>query len=103
MAITQFRKIKTADDDLRLVQDAVSFVFQDILPKVILDGRLISNVSLNGTLSIDHNLGRPLQGYMIVLKDSNATVWDQQSTNTLKGRTLILTSSAQVTLSVWVF
>lgn len=103
MPLPQFRRVKTADDDLRQVQDAVGFVFQDVLSKPILDGRLISEVSINGATEINHGLKRKPQGYLVVLKDSNVDIWDNQSTNQFPSLTLALNSSGPVVASLWIF
>lgn len=103
MAIASFRRTRTDDNDLRQVQDAVNFVFQDISSKTILDGRVITDVLVNGSKLINHLLGRKLQGYLIISKDANADVWDSQSTNTTPAVSLILNSSGPVKVNLWVF
>jgi hypothetical protein len=103
MSISAFRRVRSKDNDLRQVQDAVGFVFLDIASKEILDGQLIKNIFINGFLSIDHKLGRELQGYVVVMQDANVVVWDSQATNTIPASKLVLNSSGPTTISIWVF
>lgn len=101
MPLTQFRRTRTADDDLRQVQDAVGFVFQDILSKEILDGRIIKDIFVSGPTVIEHGLQRKMQGYILVKKNADENVWD--SVTLTPARTFLLNSSGDVTVTIWVF
>ena len=103
MPIASFRRTRTDNIDLTQVQDAVSFVFQDIASKAILDGRMISDVLVNGAKMVNHGLARKLQGYIVIAKDSNESIWDSQTTNTTPSISLILNSSGPVRVNLWVF
>lgn len=102
--IPSFRRINVKDKDLRLVQDSVDKVFNVLLEKDILDGRLIKNIGLSSTpVSIDHKLGREVSGWILVRNSADARVWDDQASNTLPSTSLILVASAITVVSIWVF
>lgn len=101
--IPAFRAIRTAVRDIQRLQDALSKVFNAIQTKQILDGRLVSNVEIaSGTITeLDHGLQRPVRGWIVVDKNANAVVWT--SASEIPNRTLNLNTSANVTISLWVF
>ena len=70
----------------------------------IVNGRLIQSVVLtNGTTTVNHKLGRPLQGWFVVGSNAAATIYDKQATNQMPELTLVLVSNAAVTCNLWVF
>lgn len=101
--IPAFRAIRTAVRDIQKLQDALSKVFNSILSKEILDGRLITGIVLSssGTNEVDHGLGKPIRGWVVVAKNANANIYD--SVSSTPNATLILTATANVTISLWVF
>lgn len=75
-----------------------------LLASPIANGLLLNDIALiNGTTVVNHKLGRPLQGWIIVGINGAATVYDNQATNQMTDLTLSLTSNAAVTCSLWVF
>lgn len=105
MALPVFKRVKSQDRIVNQIQDNVEQVLSPLLRALISDGRLIENILIEtGTpKSINHGLGRKLRGWMVTSKNSNADIWDSQSTNKLSSKTLILNSSANVIISLWVF
>jgi hypothetical protein len=101
--IPQLKKIKTDDIDLRFLQDAVNETLNMIVRREILDGKLIKNIALTtGTpKTVDHGLGRVVQGWIAVRKSANANIWDTKTQ--LEERFLVLNSSANVNIDLWVF
>lgn len=97
-----FKKAYTTDKDLNSVQENVEEVVAPLLKNPLLDGQILSNISLTtGSNSVSHKLGRKLQGWLIVDKDANSNIYRETSpTPTL---TLVLNSSANVTVSLYVF
>ncbi len=105
MPITAFRKVRTKNDDVQLLQDAVAVVLQDVRSRTLLDGRLVSGVVLAaGVVNVvDHFLERAPQGYVVVKSSAAASVYDTQDGNVTPKRSLHLWTSADVTVSLWVF
>lgn len=104
MAISSFQKNRTASEDLNLVQDACALVFKDLARREVIDGIFIKEVSLlsSKTNFIPHGLNRDCQGYVVVKKNANASIWDTAESVTPK-KTLALKTSADVTVNLWVF
>jgi hypothetical protein len=85
------------------MQSLWATLLNPLLGNPLSNGQLLDNVNLvNGTNIINHTLGRKLQGWIKVLGGS-AIIYDNQSTNPTPQLTLSLTSSAAVTVSLWVF
>lgn len=94
----------TSDRTLSMLQDQWTAQLNPVLANPLVAGRLIQNVTLaSGTNTINTLLGRKLQGYIVVLKSANVTIYDTQSTNTMPDKTLQLTSSGAVVITLWVF
>lgn len=75
-----------------------------VLSNPLVDGNLLQGVVLaSGNNVINHGLGRKLQGYIVVLKSANVTIYDTQSTNPHPELTLILVASGAATISVYCF
>lgn len=105
MALKPVKQIVTEDRLLNQVQSNVTQAFKQITNIPLLDGKLISDVSItSGTAkTVNHGLGRTLQGWFITKKNANADVWDSQSSNSFTDKTLVLNASSNVTVSLWVF
>lgn len=69
------------------------------------DGNLIENVALDTTVStfVSHKLGKKYQGYVIVEKDANAVIYTDTATEFDKTKFLKLKTSANTTVTIWVF
>lgn len=105
MAIAAFRRVRTKNDDVQQLQDAVALVLQDVRSRTLIDGRLIEGLALtSGAVNVvNHFLDRPPRGYHVVRASAAASVWDTQDDNVTPARNLNLWTSADVTVSLWVF
>ena len=103
MAIRSFKKMGS-DDDINRIQDNIDAVLRPLQASAIGQGNLLTGVALiNGSTEVEHKLGRELIGWIIVQQNANAPVWDRQSTNVKKSRTLVLNSTASMSVTLWVF
>ncbi len=69
-----------------------------------LDSIILNDVPLkNGFTTVNHKLGRKLIGWRIIRLNAIATIYDQQNTNQMPDKTLILVSNASVIASLEVF
>jgi hypothetical protein len=102
--IKDLQKVATDDKDLQAFQDKMETFVVPFVTCAIIDGILHNDIQLQtGTVfTLEHRLGRALRGWIVVKKSAQADVWDSQATNQVKS-TLLLNSSANVTVSVWVF
>jgi hypothetical protein len=95
---------KSDDNDLMLMQTAWAKQINPIIASPLNQGVLLKQVSLvAGDNTIDHRLGRDLQGWQIVRLRAAATIYDKQDSNQLQSRTLVLNSSAPVIVDLYVF
>ena len=101
-----FKKLFTKDDELRRVQEEVALGFAQVDRNPSLNGVILSSVVLAGASAdtkIDHGLGRSPRGFVILSKNATADVWTSTTTNARPELTLIVKSSAAVTVTVWIF
>lgn len=103
-----FRKIRVKDSELEQVQTNVSNTLAPILKSLIIDGVLVKDIELvSGVNRVNHTLGRPLEGWIIVDRNTAATVFKTVPTaaaNTITdSSTISFTSSGTVIVSIWFF
>jgi uncharacterized lipoprotein YmbA len=101
MTLPQFQ---SDDRNFQMMQNVWAQKIDPLLAKQIVNGNLLQNVSLaSGSNTINHKLGRKLQGWLIVRQRASASVYDTQDSNQHQDLTLTLTSSASVSVDLWVF
>jgi len=98
--------IQSDDRVVNLVQDRLIKSLNPVLNNPILDGVLLESVSLvtGSDNVVNHTLGRPLVGWFVTRLRASATIYDKQDANTgTPNLTLVLVSSANVTVDLYVF
>lgn len=101
MALPNFQ---TSDRILSMLQTQWSSQIDPVLAQPIVNGRVITGVSLvTGSNTINTLLSRKLQGWIIVSKSAASDIYDSQATNNMSDKTLILNSSAPCVVSILVF
>lgn len=101
MALPSFRRVRLKDKETETLQANLIQTLQPILKSDIIDGTILRDVSLvSGSNTIDHNLNRPVEGWIIIDQVGNAATVYRTSWDT---RTITLTASADTTISLWVF
>lgn len=114
MANKNFRKyngkiktLKTVEvpDEVSKFQFNVIEMLNNIVGIPLLDGVLLTQIELvSGAINpVDHKLGRTPQGYIVVRKRANASIWDSQDLNKFSDLTLDLNCSANVIIDLWIF
>lgn len=103
-----FRKIRVKEQQLDDVQTNIANTLSPVLKSLIIDGVLVKDIELaNGVNRVNHTLGRLPEGWIIVDRNSAATVFKTIPTsaaNTITdSSTISLTSSGAVTVSIWFF
>lgn len=100
--LSKFYKIQSSDTKVNLLQDAVDKALTPVLNVPLIDGVLLKNVSIATGLNIvNHTLGREPLGWIVVDKNSSATVYRQ--TSAIPDRTLNFVASGSGVFSFWVF
>jgi len=99
-----FRKIRVTDRDLDSVQTNVAQSLTPLLKSAIVDGALVTDILLaSGVNRVSHSLGRIPLGWIIVDRDTAATVFKSVAPNITDSSTISFTASAPITISVWFF
>lgn len=98
--VEAFKKIQSDDRVQNTLQDHVASVFDDLTSIPLLQGHLLSNVSLTtGSNAINHKLQGKLTGWFLTDIVSPAQIYKASSTVT----TLTLVTDADTIISLWVF
>lgn len=91
----------TDDKNFSLMQTSWASAINPVLSSPLNNGLLLKGVPLaTGVTVINHKLGRLLQGWQICDVNGAATIYRSAAKNDL---TLTLTSSAAVTVDIFVF
>ena len=103
-----FRKIRVKEQQLDDVQSNIANTLIPVLKSLIIDGTLVKDIDLiSGVNRVSHMLGRVPEGWLIVDRNTAATVFRTTPTsaaNTITdSSTISLTSSGAVTVSIWFF
>jgi len=102
--LPKIQLVQSDDRVLNLFQDRVLKSVNPVLNNPLLDGILLQSVALiNGDTVVNHLLGRPLVGWFVTRRRAAATIYDKQDTNGTPNLTLVLNSSAAVTVDICVF
>lgn len=89
-----------AGPELNKVQQNLQNALNPILKSAIVAGLQIDNVALSTSpTDVDHKLGRLPQGWLLVDRSSDATVWATAKNKSV----LTLTASAATVVSLWVY
>jgi hypothetical protein len=101
--IKAFKQVGGVQPDLDKVQKNLGETFGSILNSLVLDGVLLSNISLiTGQVNVvDHKLGRVPQGWIIAGQNANTVIWSSPAA--LPSKSLELNCGANVTINLWVF
>lgn len=102
MSLTQFRN---NDQPFQLMQTSWANQLNPLLSNPSLQCSILQNIALvsGQTNTINHLLGRTLQGWRLIRVRGQATIWDTQDSNTNPSQTLLLHTSNNVTVNLEVF
>jgi hypothetical protein len=85
-----------------MLQDNVRTFLEQITSKPLLDGQLLTAISLSvGDNSIPHKLGRSYRGWIVVDTTAASSIYSKTSTS--PAQTLTLNASVATTVALWVF
>lgn len=97
-------KYQTAIKELSLLQQTWSAELDPVVNNTFSNGQVLQSVSLvSGANTINHKLGRKLQGWVLTRLRASATIYDTQDANTMPEFTLLLNSSANAVVDIYVF
>lgn len=102
--LQNIKKLGSPSAELNRSQEYVQRAVGGIISSEILDGILLTNISLTtGLNEVSHKLGRKIRGWIVVRKRANVDIWDEQDSNKKPGLTLRLQASGAVVADLWVF
>ncbi len=97
-------KFKSSDVSFSLAMSTWASQLDPLLANPANNGIILSNVPLLiGTNTVNHMLGQKLQGWQVILKGGEGTIYDLQAINPIPDKTLQLHASSGVTVSLYVF
>jgi hypothetical protein len=89
---------------LNQLQTKWQSILNPLLGNPLTQGIILNKIVLSsGSNTINHTLGRALVGWSIIRQRASASVYDNQDSNQMPTLTLILISSADVTVDLEVF
>lgn len=95
---------QSKSQEMGLMQTSWAQQLNPIISLPISQGSILTNVPLaTGPNTINHLLGRKLQGWWIVRQRSSASIFDTQDNNQMPNLTLLLTASSPVSVDIFVF
>jgi hypothetical protein len=96
---------QTKSKDLQIMQTTWSNQLNPVVANPLLNGRLIKDIVLkSGVNSINHGLGRPLQGWIVTgMHNVFVQLYDTQSSNQMPQLTLQLNSNGVGNIDLYVF
>ena len=100
-----FKKINIKDYEASQLQNNTADYLSQLTNNPKLDGILIEDITLvfGQTTTVNHNLGRKIRGFEVVYKNNSAEVWAEDANQTLPKSSLVLSTSADATINLWVF
>jgi hypothetical protein len=104
MSLKTLKTIQPKEYELDAVQGNIKEFTKQLETNPVLDGIILKDVSLvsSGSNTINHKLGRKINGWIITKIQANANVW-QNTTQPLPTKNLILETSADATVDIYVF
>lgn len=104
MSSKALAQVQSNDLKLEQIQAANRTASQSSRSNPINGGTILTSISLSsGDNTIPHKLSQKLQGWFIVRIRGAATIYDKQDSNQSQDKTLVLNSSAAVTVDIFVF
>lgn len=87
-----------------MVQTRWASILDPLTTNPVLNGIVLKQIELTtGLNTINHKLGRKLQGWLIVRKRASSDVYDVQDANTMPQLTLQLQASAPASVDIYVY
>jgi myo-inositol-hexaphosphate 3-phosphohydrolase len=101
---TNFKKFNSENREITLLQANVEAALTALISTGLLNGALLTDIELSsGANTVEHKLGRKIQGRLIVAQSAAADLSDNISSSDNLEQNFVLTSSAACTVSLWVF
>lgn len=104
MPVQRLPQFQSDDRVFQMMQSRWATILEPLTTNPSLQSNILTNVVLaTGSNTINHLLGRKLQGWRLIRVRAAATIYDEQDTNQNTAQTLILNASAPVTIDLEIF
>lgn len=99
----KFSQFFTKDDNINRLQKNIDETLNQVLNIELLNGNLLEDIALvSGSINtVNHGLDRKYRGWIIVDKDANANIYS--STSNVPEKTLLLNTTLNCVVSIWIF
>ena len=102
--LPKFKSFNSSNMEINRLQDNVADGFNPVLNSPILDSVIVKDVALIvGDNVVNHLLGRPPLGWIVIRKRAAGNFYDKQDTNTIPNRTIVINSDSAVTVDIYFF
>lgn len=100
----KYSPIQCDDKVLNRVQDQIARVVNPLVTAPMLQLSVLPSLTLvAGLNTINHGLGRPVQGWAVLRARGAIMCYDKQDTNRTPEKTLLLVASAPITIDLGVY
>lgn len=101
----KLRRLPGQDQVLTQLQSNIDTAFSQIQQIPPLRGALLTGVLLTSGQDniINHGLGRAYQGFVVARLSADSRVWESSTTNVQPTTQIIIRSSANCTVNLWVY
>lgn len=95
---------QTDQEDLSLLQTKWKAIIDPVITLPLNSSLMIPSIRLtSGDNTINHRLGRKIQGWIVIGNDGNTIIYDKQDANSQTDLTLVLNVSVGCVISLLVF
>jgi hypothetical protein len=103
--LKNFRRFTSNDPDTQKLIDNLIVAFKPLIDVPLLDGILLEGIELSNGVPkiINHKLNRKYRGWFVVRKNTNADVWETSPSDKRDNIYIILNSSADTKIDIWIF
>jgi hypothetical protein len=104
MGRVNFTQIHSENAEVTRLQSHIKTTLTPLLELPISDGVLIKNLSIETSdTRVNHGLGREYEGFVVTRLQSNAVIYESDSTNTDKNLFILLKGSSAATADIYFF
>lgn len=102
MALKPVTQLQHPEPLINRIQSVIVTALNQVLIIPFLDGQIITSVFIPAGVptAVSHRLQRPVANWFVTKIDANTVIWESPSTD--PNNTIVLNSSANVTINVWV-
>jgi hypothetical protein len=102
--LPKFKTFNSSDIELNRLQDNIADGFNPVLTADILDFNIVKSQALKvGDNVVNHRLGRPPVGWIVIRKRGAGNFYDKQDSNPTPSANIVINSDSAVTVDLYFF